>query len=141
MRKLSEIKGEEALDVLAEIIEPAAEIFTDENVKNAQHALFFHIRKLSHSNVFTHLSLDEILCVRVLLHRESQRGPHRGRSFPAAAAAAQRRLSHHHDDRPRAVAAGVLDIFTLSPRRQQAFHSLRQDTLFRRQIRDNPRTF
>lgn len=35
MRKLSEIKGEEALDVLAEIIEPAAEIFTDENVKNA----------------------------------------------------------------------------------------------------------
>ena len=35
MRKLSEIKGEEALDVLAEIIEPAAEIFTDENVKEA----------------------------------------------------------------------------------------------------------
>lgn len=35
MRKLSEIKGEEALDVLAEIIEPAAQIFTDENVKNA----------------------------------------------------------------------------------------------------------
>ena len=35
MRKLSEIKGEEALDVLAEIIEPAAEIFTDENVKKA----------------------------------------------------------------------------------------------------------
>ena len=35
MRKLSEIKGEEALDVLAETIEPAAEIFTDENVKNA----------------------------------------------------------------------------------------------------------
>lgn len=35
MRKLSEIKGQEALDVLAEIIEPAAEIFTDENVKNA----------------------------------------------------------------------------------------------------------
>ena len=35
MRKLSEIKGEEALDVLAEIIEPAAEILTDENVKNA----------------------------------------------------------------------------------------------------------
>lgn len=35
MRKLSEIKGEEALDVLAEIIEPAAEIFSDENVKNA----------------------------------------------------------------------------------------------------------
>lgn len=34
MRKLSEIKGEEALDVLAEIIEPAAEIFSDENVKN-----------------------------------------------------------------------------------------------------------
>ena len=33
MRKLSEIKGEEALDVLAEIIEPAAQIFTDENVK------------------------------------------------------------------------------------------------------------
>lgn len=35
MRKLSEIKGEEALDVLAEIIEPAAEIFTDEKVKAA----------------------------------------------------------------------------------------------------------
>lgn len=35
MRKLSEIKGEEALDVLAEIIEPAAQIFTDENVKKA----------------------------------------------------------------------------------------------------------
>lgn len=35
MRKLSEIKGEEALDVLADIIEPAAEIFSDENVKNA----------------------------------------------------------------------------------------------------------
>ena len=35
MRKLSEIKGEEALDVIAEIIEPAAEIFTDENVKEA----------------------------------------------------------------------------------------------------------
>lgn len=35
MRKLSEIKGEEALDVIAEIIEPAAEIFTDENVKKA----------------------------------------------------------------------------------------------------------
>ena len=35
MKKLSEIKGEEALDVLAEIIEPAAEIFNDENVKNA----------------------------------------------------------------------------------------------------------
>ena len=35
MRKLSEIKGEEALDVLAEIIEPAAQIFTDENVKEA----------------------------------------------------------------------------------------------------------
>ena len=35
MRKLSEIKGEEALDVLAEIIEPAAEIFTDEAVKKA----------------------------------------------------------------------------------------------------------
>ena len=35
MRKLSEIKGKEALDVLAEIIEPAAEIFTDENVKKA----------------------------------------------------------------------------------------------------------
>ena len=35
MRKLSEIKGKEALDVLAEIIEPAAEIFTDENVINA----------------------------------------------------------------------------------------------------------
>lgn len=35
MRKLSEIKGEEAFDVLAEIIEPAAEIFTDEAVKEA----------------------------------------------------------------------------------------------------------
>lgn len=35
MRKLSEIKGEEALDVLAKIIEPAAEIFTDEAVKEA----------------------------------------------------------------------------------------------------------
>ena len=35
MRKLSEIKGKEALDVLAEIIEPAAQIFTDENVKEA----------------------------------------------------------------------------------------------------------
>ena len=32
MRKLSEIKGEEALDALAEIIEPAAEIFTDEAI-------------------------------------------------------------------------------------------------------------
>ncbi len=29
MRKLSEIKGEEALDVLADILEPAAEIMTD----------------------------------------------------------------------------------------------------------------
>lgn len=35
MRKLSEIKGEEALETLAEIIEPAAEIFTDETVKKA----------------------------------------------------------------------------------------------------------
>ena len=35
MRKLSEIKGEEALNVRAEISEPAAEMFTDEKVKNA----------------------------------------------------------------------------------------------------------
>ena len=35
MRKLSEIKGEEPLETLAEIIEPAAEIFTDEAVKKA----------------------------------------------------------------------------------------------------------
>lgn len=33
MRKLSEIKGEEALDVLAEILEPITEIANDEEVK------------------------------------------------------------------------------------------------------------
>lgn len=33
MRKLSEIKGEEALDVLAEIIEPITTIIQDEEVK------------------------------------------------------------------------------------------------------------
>ena len=33
MRKLSEIKGEEALDVLAEIIEPITIIANDEEVK------------------------------------------------------------------------------------------------------------
>lgn len=35
MRKLSEIRGEEALDVLADLLEPASDIFTDaEVVKN-----------------------------------------------------------------------------------------------------------
>lgn len=34
MRKLSEIKGEEALDVLAEIIVPITTIVNDEEVKN-----------------------------------------------------------------------------------------------------------
>lgn len=33
MRKLSEIKGEEALDVLAEILEPIVEIANDEDVR------------------------------------------------------------------------------------------------------------
>ena len=33
MRKLSDIKGEEALDVLAELIEPAAEIFADPKIE------------------------------------------------------------------------------------------------------------
>lgn len=33
MRKLSEVKGEEALDVLAEIIEPIVTIINDEEVK------------------------------------------------------------------------------------------------------------
>ena len=32
MRKLSEIKGEDALDVLADILEPAAEIMTDKEL-------------------------------------------------------------------------------------------------------------
>ena len=32
MKKLSEVRGEQALDVLADILEPAAEIMTDENV-------------------------------------------------------------------------------------------------------------
>lgn len=35
MRKLSEYKDEEALDLLADIMEPAAEIMADENIKNA----------------------------------------------------------------------------------------------------------
>ncbi len=38
MRKLSEIRGEDALDVLAELLEPASEIFTDDdfvtNIRN-----------------------------------------------------------------------------------------------------------
>ena len=33
MRKLSDIKGEKALDVLAELIEPAAEIFADPEIE------------------------------------------------------------------------------------------------------------
>lgn len=33
MRKLSEIKGEEALDVLAEILVPIVDIWSDEDVK------------------------------------------------------------------------------------------------------------
>ena len=33
MKKLSEIKGEHALDVLAEIIEPATEIFSDPKIE------------------------------------------------------------------------------------------------------------
>lgn len=33
MRKLSEIKGEEALDVMAEILEPIVEIANDEDVR------------------------------------------------------------------------------------------------------------
>lgn len=33
MRKLSEVKGEEALDVLAEILEPIVEIANDEEVR------------------------------------------------------------------------------------------------------------
>ena len=33
MRKLSEVKGEEALDVLAEILEPIVTIINDEEVK------------------------------------------------------------------------------------------------------------
>lgn len=32
MRKISDIKGEEALDVLADIMEPASEIMTDKDV-------------------------------------------------------------------------------------------------------------
>lgn len=32
MRKLSEIRGEDALDVLADILEPAAEIMTDKEI-------------------------------------------------------------------------------------------------------------
>lgn len=36
--KLSDIKGDRALDVLADIIEPSAEIMADENVKNAARA-------------------------------------------------------------------------------------------------------
>lgn len=34
MRKLSEIRGEDALDVLANIIEPAAEIMTDTELRD-----------------------------------------------------------------------------------------------------------
>lgn len=34
MRKLSEIKGEDALDILADIIEPASEFATDEKFVN-----------------------------------------------------------------------------------------------------------
>lgn len=34
MRKLSEIRGEDALDVLADIIEPAAEIMTDTELRD-----------------------------------------------------------------------------------------------------------
>lgn len=32
MKKISELRGEQALDVLADILEPAAEIMTDKNV-------------------------------------------------------------------------------------------------------------
>lgn len=35
MRKLCEIKGEDGLKVLAEIIDPATEIFADEEIKDA----------------------------------------------------------------------------------------------------------
>jgi len=35
MKKLSEIKGDEALDVLADLIEPITNICVDEDVKNA----------------------------------------------------------------------------------------------------------
>lgn len=35
MRKLCEIKGEDGLKVLAEIIDPAVEIFTDEKIKGS----------------------------------------------------------------------------------------------------------
>ena len=34
MRKLSEIKGDDALDILAEILEPVSEIFTDKDFVN-----------------------------------------------------------------------------------------------------------
>lgn len=36
--KLSEIKGEQAIDALAELIEPAAMIFADEDIKNSAKA-------------------------------------------------------------------------------------------------------
>lgn len=36
--KLSEIKGEQAIDALAELIEPAALIFADEDIKNSAKA-------------------------------------------------------------------------------------------------------
>ena len=35
MRKISEIRGEDALDVLADILEPISEIFTDKKFVNA----------------------------------------------------------------------------------------------------------
>lgn len=35
MRKLTEIKGDDALELIADMLEPATEIMSDENVKNA----------------------------------------------------------------------------------------------------------
>lgn len=64
MRKLSEIKGEEALDVLAEILDPIVDIWSDEEVKkgyedkNVAKAVSIAIKKHKEKIIGIFASLD-----------------------------------------------------------------------------------
>lgn len=77
MRKLSEIKGEEALDVLAEILVPIVEIWEDEEVRkgyetNVAKAVSVAIKKHRNAIIGIFASLDgkeyeeELECINLV---------------------------------------------------------------------------
>ena len=63
MRKISEIKGEDALDVLADLLDPMSEICTDEKVKE----LFKERKKLNLATYILKKHKKSILTILALL--------------------------------------------------------------------------